>query len=557
MNNIVNKKAFLVSNIYDETSNDKTITYKFKVVKTDEYKLYSSQVVSIKVFNSKKKLIIEERNEMIISLKKNQIIYVSLTSKNKNESFVLDFYSINNNVTVTYDLNIKDNGKDIPLYSNNDCSFLKEASIKMSKRKGGTYIYNNVPESLPDEVVNTIIMQNHNLKNECFMTFENSNRTSIEKIYLGYRIVNNDDHDIYVTIKNVGYQVDGSWLGEKAWIDYYGLKCDMDKSNFTDKEFIYDNKNYNAYSWFNDYLNFDVNHKPHNIRPTTIKLPKGKYIYVIGGTSEDSYKNININDTANNALKKNHCANGNVLFIINNGVATGEFVCYDDVNKINSKDVIIQNMRKYGEHDDFGGRMGVSNHHGVIECNPVWVFNDKTKSTNLPVKYYPKYANELKESYKPFEKVKNIIKHEVISDRWLTHLSAMYHHNYVGDDMVSNKVTYNNKEIILSVNQANPAGKVWDFGNWMIEYQENLVFVNQGDKERTIKFYLINGGSIFYIFKDEEGNVLKCGTTFITCTGRIPCYEIIIQPHSRKVISMQSVLLANNNGSIEHIVELI
>ena len=123
--------------------------------------------------------------------------------------------------------------------------------------------------------------------------------------------------------------------------------------------------------------------------------------------------------------------------------------------------------------------------------------------------------------------------------------------------MVSNKIDFNGKEITLSVYKATPAGKVWDFGNWMIEYQENCVFVNQGDMERTLRFSLINGGSILYIFKDEQGNVLKCGTTFITCTGRTHCYEMKIKPHSRQVVSMQFVLLANNNGSVEHIVELI
>ena len=91
----------------------------------------------------------------------------------------------------------------------------------------------------------------------------------------------------------------------------------------------------------------------------------------------------------------------------------------------------------------------------------------------------------------------------------------------------------------------------------MIEYHENLVLVNQGDKERTIKLTLINAGSILYIIKDENETLLKAGATFIHCSGIKPIYEIKIPPHSKKIVSMQFVLPANNNGSVEHYVELV
>lgn len=557
MEKIVNEKAFLISNIYDQTSSDKKVTFKFKVENSGNFQLSCDNATSIIIYDKNFNLKHQATNKLNVTLKQNEIIYVSIYTANENEKFYLNFESLDESYTTTYKLNIKNNGKDIPLYGDDFKDPLSPSLIKMSKRKGGKYIYCNVPESMPLEAVNTIIMQNKNLSGECFFTCEHSNRTGLEKIYLGYRLINNNDHDIYVTVKNVGYQVEGSWLGEKSWIDYYGIPCVMDCSNFKKEEFIYDNKKYNANDWFRDYLGFDINYKPCPIKPTTYKIPKGKYIYVIGGTSQDAYENINVNNTADKPLKLNHCANANVLFYIYNGKATGEFVAYDDVSKINDEKVVVQNMRKYGEHDDFGGRMGVSNHRGVIDDNPIWIFNDSTPSQNLPVKYYPKYADKLKETYKPLENVKNIVKHEYIGDRWFSNLSSQYHSNYIGEDMVSNKIDFNGKEITLSVYKATPAGKVWDFGNWMIEYQENCVFVNQGDKERTLRFSLFNLGSILYIFKDEQGNVLKCGTTFITCTGRTHCYEMKIKPHSRQVVSMQFVLLANNNGSIEHVVELI
>lgn len=553
----INNKAFFISNVYDETNNSKSAIYKFKVDETGNYKLSCNNATKVCVYNKKFKLIEQATNEMIICLNKNQFVFVEINTLNKKEKFYLNFEKIDRDYTTSYELKIEDNGKNIPLFSSESVDPLKPSLIKMKKRKGGSYIYCNVPESMPLEAINSIIMQNKDLSGECFFTCEHSNRTGLKEIYLGYRIVNKNKHDIYVTVKNVGYQVEGSWLGEKSWIDYYGIPCTMDCSNFKKEDFEYAGKTYNAHDWFKDYLGFDTNYKPNPIKPTTYKIPSGKYLYVIGGTSNDAYNNINVNNTANLPLKLNHCANANVLFNVYNGKAVGEFCAYTDVKKINSKKVVIQNMRRYGENDDFGGRMGVSKHKGVIDNNPIWIFNDLTPSQNLPVKYYPKYADKLKDNYKPFEKVENIVEHEVISDRWFSNLSAQYHHNYVGDDMVSNKVTYKGKEITLSVDMANPAGNVWDFGNWMIEYQENCVFVNQGDKERTIRFSLFNLGSIFYIFKDEKGSVLKCGTTFITCTGRTHCYEIKIKPHSKQVISMQYVLLANNNGSVEHIVELI
>ena len=91
----------------------------------------------------------------------------------------------------------------------------------------------------------------------------------------------------------------------------------------------------------------------------------------------------------------------------------------------------------------------------------------------------------------------------------------------------------------------------------MIEYQENCVFVNQGDKDRKLRFYLSNAGSLFVIIKDELGNILDCVATFITCTGKKEVYECVIPAHTRKVVSVQFVLAANNGGSVVHEVELI
>lgn len=545
MKRIVNKKPFMLSSVYDETLENKTITYKFFVKYDDTYTFYC-ETASLLVYNSDFSYKLKKKEKLELSLQKDSLLKIKVKTKNTKESFVLNV--IPNNKTIpSYDINHTDTLQDVSLY-NDKYDSLTPAEIKVNKRKGGSYIYSNVPESMPLEVVNSIIMENKNLKGQCFVTFEHQNTTGLPYVYLGYRLINNNEKDIYVTIKNIGYQVKDSWLGEKSWMDYYGVKYPMD---------IVKTFNEEKYKWFHDYLNFDTNYTPNPIVPSTYKIPKGKYIYVIGGTTLDSYNNINVNSTADLKISPRCCANGNVLFNIYGKNVTGQLCVCDNPESIINKDLVIQNMRRYGEHDDYGGRMGISNHEGVIDTDINFVFNDLTASQNLPVKYYPLYADTLKEKYRPKEKIKGLYRHEVNNDRWYTHLSSQFHHEYVGDDMVENVSVWKNKPIKFSTFIANPAGNIWDFGNWMIEYHDNFTFVNQGDKNRKIRFTLHNLGSIFYIFKDENGNIIHSGATFHSCTGKIPCHEIDVFPHSKVFVSLQYVLPANNNGSIEHIVELV
>lgn len=547
MKNLINQKAFYISNIIDETNNFE-ITYKVFTDFEDKYLLSCVETETISVFDENEVLICKDTQSLEVLLKANSIYYISLKFKTNNVSFVLNCHPLNNKVATPYKQNVEDNGKNVPLFSNSaECS---PTLIESKKRKGGTYIYSNVPESMPLEVVDTILMQNNNLSGDCFMTYEHQNKTGLEYVYMGYRIVNNEEHDIYVTVKNVGYQVDGSWLGEKSWMDYYGVKFDMERVANFNKE---------AYEWFDAYLHFDINYVPSPIQPTTYKIPKGQYIYVIGGTNHDTYKNINVNNSANLKIKPNCCANANVFFTIVNGNGTGELCVYRNTDKINDKNVVIQNMRRYGEHDDFGGRIGVSDHHGVIDSNPVFIINKNTKKGFLKMKYYPIYSDtiDINKDYKPLEDIKDSYAHEFVGDYWATNLSSQYHHDYIGTDMVENEIMYNGKMITLSVNKATPAGKIWDFGNWMIEYQDNCVLVNQTDEDQTIRFYISNLGSLLYIIKDEDGNILKCGATFENCEGLKPIYECVVKPHSRQLITVLNVLPANNNGSIIHRVELI
>ena len=428
MINLINSKALYISNIYAKTNKLKKITFKIYVEHASTYNFESEDIQQIIIYDENENILTTEK-KLSYDLKENSIYYLEITTNKNNQEFFLRVKPQNNLIASPYKLNIKDNGKDVPLETTSNMDPLKPALIEMSKRKGGTYLYSNIPEAMPIDAVDSILMENKNITGECFLTFEHQNRTGLPFVYLGYKIINENEDDLYVTVSNVGYQVEGSWLGEKSWMDYYGVKFEMDIKNLNEEKL----------KWFKDYLNFDIDYRPQPIEPTTYRIPKGKYIYVIGGTSEDAYQNINVNNTANLKISPNCCANGNVFFNIVNGNATGHLCAYVDANKTNKSDAPIQNFRRYGENDDMGGRIGSSNHHGVIDTNPIWIFNDSTPSQNLPVKYFPYYADNLKDKYEPLEPITNSYKHEYVGHSWKTHLSSQLHHDYVGEDIIKEK----------------------------------------------------------------------------------------------------------------------
>ena len=554
---IMNEIAIYAGHINDDSFDGVTNRiYKIKAHVTDTYNISCAEAEKLIAYDNEKNIINENCLNSTLNLKKNEEYYLKIVLP-EDKHFQINLVPKNNKVVTPYEINCT---TDFSLYNTDsvDVDPLKRAKIEYVKRPGGTYLYSNTPEAMPDEVVNTIIMQNKDLTGECFLTFEHQNRTYFSpNLYLGYRLRNTEDHDIYVTVSNVGYQVNGSWVGEKSWMDYYGVKFDFGEDKFKKDKFYYDGNLYSALEWSRAYLNFDTSYIPNPIEPITYKIPADEYFYVIGGTSEDAYKHININNTANQFLTKGNCANGNVRFSITNGKAIGELCVYDNLDDINSQNVKVQNLRRYGENDDYGGRIGYSPINGVIDNNPVWEFNDLTSAQLLPISYENYYADTLKQTYEPFEPIENCYYHQQMDDKWRTNLSAQLSHNFCGSDMVEHHTICDGKEVVLSNYIANPAGKIWDFGNWMIEYQDNCTFVNKGDKDRTVKFYINNGSSIFYIIKELDNTIIKAGTLSTICSDKIAVAEVVIPAHSIKTISAQFVLPANTMGGVEHYIQLV
>ena len=542
-----NEIPFYASDIHDDSGINASKIYKFKTAVTDKYYLNCYPATSLKLYDGNKNLISDDCLNYSINLIKDRHYFLEVTTSTPNQEFTLECYPIHNTIVNPYPIN-----KDTNTYDTKSTKTdpLKPAKLNYHKREGGTYLYSNVPESMPQEVVNTILMQNKNLTGECFLTFEHQNHTNTNNLYMGYRIKNLQDNDIYVTVTNVGYQTSGSWLGEKSWMDYYGLTYDIDTSLFVRDPNL---------DWFNAYLGYDLNYKAKKFHPVTYKLPKGKQIYIIGGTTSDAYQNININHSADIYIKKGSCVNGNVRFNITNGTAVGELCVYDSIEKINQENITVQNLRRYGENDDFGGRIGYSPIQGVIDNSAYWEFNDLTRSQDLPVTYESYYADTLKESYEPFEPVTGCYNHTKYGIYWETHLSAQVHRDIslIGSDMVDLHAICDGKEVILSNYIANPTGQIWDFGNWMIEYQDVFTFVNRGSKARKVKCYVVSDyGSIFYSVKTMDDELLLFNATAPRCTGRLPLVEYTIQPHSKESIVLQYVLPANTSGGVIHYVTL-
>ena len=110
---------------------------------------------------------------------------------------------------------------------------------------------------------------------------------SLNTIYSGFQVRNTGNKDLEIIIKNIGFQYDGKgdFYGEKEWIDFYNLKFRLkykDKWNERQK------------AQFEKIFDFNDNYEPSSFHPVTYRIPPGKYFYVIGGTTEDTYNHYNI-----------------------------------------------------------------------------------------------------------------------------------------------------------------------------------------------------------------------------------------------------------------------
>ena len=158
-----------------------------------------------------------------------------------------------------------------------DTDPLEPCKVEYKKREGGTYIYSNNPEMLSSEDVGAAILRTENMSGLYLFTHEHSNHTG-SSIYLGYQLLNTGTEDALVTVYNIGFQIQGEWLGQQSWTDFYNMKYALPDDYFDEN---------GKESWIYKGQDF-LDYTPRVFKPTTYRIPAGEYIYVMGGTSEDA-----------------------------------------------------------------------------------------------------------------------------------------------------------------------------------------------------------------------------------------------------------------------------
>lgn len=538
--------AFRLSSIDDLTDEKGKRSYTVYAPYTDKYTFECKNVKKLSVIQNGETLK-KGSEEFTVSLKANEKYILEVTTENPNQDFTITTTPKNHALTLPYDVAGPVSTKDVDLYGDGNDP-LTPAEVEYIKRKGGTYIYSNNPEQFRSQHVGKAFMRNDGLTGDVYVTFEHANYSGGD-VYLGYQLKNNSDHDVYITVTNVGYQWIGTWFGQLAWYNFYNTSFKLPADYFNANGTIS-----SKYSGL-DYAYREYN--PRVYQPTTYRLPAGEYIWVIGGTSADAYRNINVDGSANRFVNNIRCANGNVKFTVTGGEVSGTMYCYRNISQIENDPEPIGYVAA-GFAQQYSG---IAYHHGVIDNFMSWTFNDESKSGMLPVTYTTKYANSVPSSTAPYAEY-NSVDHTVNSTSWMTHLNPQNNHQAVGMDMVE-FIWHdeNGNPIVIDNHHADGAGAPANTANWMIEYQDHFTFVNQGDTERKATLHLRDHGTLAILIRDSAtGEVIDTAyTAGLGENGGVYSnfqYEITIPAHSVKQITLDYLLVACSYGSVVHSVKL-
>lgn len=548
------------SSTFEYASKDR-IGYKMRVPYTDTYKV---EFISS---NIKKYTILSENDVEICSsdmtfttpaLQKDSIIYVVI-NVNSNNIIETKVTATNHVSVLPYDSNFSVDPSTIDV--NTPITQYQNATVNYVKRNDGTYINSNNPERLIDKDLNNPIFKK-SLSGEVFFTFEHNNAPSVS-FYYGFQLKNKTSNNLYITIKNIGFQLDGpgSWLGQNEWIQFYNTYFEYDTEGWDTAKWDYFNKNYS----------FVQTYRPENNQPQTVVLPPGEQIYVMGGTTSDSYKGFNAYNTADKTVYKG-CSNAAVLFDVSGGEALGTFFAYTSPSLISEeKDVIgyVYGKGRAGDGTDidheYGQQYGgYDTCNGVVDNEMTFKFGDVVQSGYLAVNYKNYYSKTAPSKGTPYAAIGSM-PYDNSLNSWVTHLNPQSgDHRAVGTDM-TRYITIDSvtrKEIIIDTDHYDGLGLFANIGNWMIDYQDRFTLVNTGSKERTITFTL-KGDTISLMVRDVDGNILEAKQIL----GRIEnidfhgeqfsyLYSVKVPAHSVKQLTLEYNLLANSYGSISHRVYL-
>lgn len=427
---------------------------------------------------------------------------------------------------------------------------LRATEISYQKRKGGTYVYLNNPEKLQPADIGQAILRDEGLSGEVQVTWEHSNYTE-KPIYLGYQLKNEGESDVFVTVTNVGYQTKGEWLGQQSWSDYYNYEFTLPEDYFT--VMGAESERYRGQDF--------IKYKPRVFHPITYRIPAGEYFYVVGGTSEDAYQHINVDDTADKLVSNGRCTNAAARFLVTGGAVTGTFYCYNDPAQVKAEPE-EQGYVTMRDGTQFGLQYkGVDYHTALIESNPVFIVNDETESGSLPVVYenqYDEFAWAREKKYEAYKSRKNTVERH----SWVTNINPQNNHSGVGTDMSTFEcVTTDGKTVVLDNEHSDGTGQPGNFGNWMIDYHDNMTFVNQGDRTRTFTINKHAAGALMAYVADVNGKVLATKCTIVPIEGssdhrQWEIYKVEVPAHSTVQLTVSFLLMGNSSGNVGHWVDV-
>ncbi len=526
-----------------ELATTDVLFYKVVAPYTDTYKVSCNNIDSFVLYNKKG----EELNNY--SLVKGTVYYLIInTAVNKTIEFNVE--AVENKAVIPFESPFKYNESDFNVNDNNETDPLVAAKISYKKRPGGMYINANHPETLHPQHLNKALIRDK-INGKVFFSFEHNNLVA-NNIYYGYMIKNTNNHNIYITVTNMGYHDSGvgSWLGQNEWIQFYNTDFPFDTSEFNEEEM----------KKFNDNYSFSKDYKPEFNQPITFCLPANEEMFVLGGTTDLAFNNYNVFNTANRLVEKT-CSNGAVYFEVLGGEAEGSFYAYDNKQPLNKNEVLGYILGEYehpigGIHDFAVQYAGSESCDGVVENEVFWEFNDKTKPQLLPVTYSTKASPNPPKFGEPFSLIPGIV--DTVHNRtdWVTHINPHSNIEGVGTDMTTYRTVYNNKEVVIDPYHYDARGEWANIGNWMIDYQDRFTFVNKGDKDRELVINFDETGSCAVLIRDKDGKVIDSLYTLSKVNDKVLQYKVIVKAHSVYQMTFEYNLLANSYGYLKHSIDL-
>ncbi len=409
-------------------------------------------------------------------------------------------------------------------------------TVEYSLRPGGTFIYNNNPESLASFNIGKALMIEHDLSGDVYFTSENFNRTGRE-IILGLQLRNDSGRDVTVTVHNVGYQTTGDYYGQREWTDFFGTRFEVELPKATG-------------------YGFDSPMEPNAFEPVTYVVPNGKYIYVIGGTTKDSYGKANVGGTADRRIANNVCVNAAVLFTVEGaekGVSAA-YVCYAPGYIDYVKGDVQQGYVTEKNGSQYGRQYLGSAPALCAQASFAWTIDDSTAdSSRLPVKYDVTYYRD-HQSYGNYGAYTGATVNTVRSDVWRTHLNSANHNEYVGTDMMPfNCVTQEGESVLIDVYHNDGTSKPANIGNWMVVYEESFTVKNEGGELRSVSVYMLNKGVSAVNVRGADGGLIK---SLFHHDNEKPVYTAEIPAGETVTFGLEYVLLANSYGDMTHFVSV-